>query len=131
MLQIEIQNWMKNLEKTQAQEAINQLKVQEMLAQQQIQIQAWMNPEIAHNRKEPEKLKDGILVDREAVGSKSSKHQYCWPSETDVQEFSPDIIPGVSGVYLWTGKTPNPFVTHIAIRLSNGCMAQTPTCIFD
>lgn len=69
MLDTEIQNWSNNLEKTKAQEEINQMQVQEMLAKQESQISAWMNPAVAYHNKAPDKLKDGTIVKLDTFGS--------------------------------------------------------------
>ena len=79
-----------------------------------------MNPAVAYHNKAPDKLQDGTIVKLDTFGSQSSKPLFNWPGEEEIKQFPPEQIPTVSRLHLWAGKTPNPFLTHIAIELSNG-----------
>ena len=131
MLDTEIQNWNNNLEKTKAQEALNQVKVTEMLALQQTQIQDWINPAVAYHHKAPVKLEDGTIEKLSVFGLTSNKPSFEWPDDETVKQFPPEHIPAISRVHLWQGKTPSPFLTHISFDLNNGQSQQTPLCVFD
>lgn len=67
----------------------------------------------------------------DTIGGQSSKPLFNWPEDEEIQLFSGEIIPAVSRLHLWTGKTPNPFLTHISFDLNNGVSQPSPTCVFD
>ena len=76
------------------------------------------------------KLEDGTIEKLNIFGKAGNKPEFDWPDENTVKQFPEDKIPAVSRVHLWAGKTPNPFLTHIALDLNNG-LSHEPISIFD
>ena len=65
-------------------------------------------------------------------GQAGSKQEFEWPDEkTVMKSFPMDVIPATRRVHLWIGRTPNPFLTHIALDLNNGESSPEPISIFD